>query len=98
MTYQPDDEKPSYVIHGTISDSAGKGIPHAEVLVSWQRIRSRVQLASGHTSEDGSYRLRYEVPGDAQGKVLVVVEARSPKLAKPLESELTAAVPDLQVD
>ena len=65
----------------------------------WQRIRERVRLAQGKASEEGAYSLRYRIPDDAPGKILVVVkEATGGTLAQPLESAQTAAAPDLTIN
>jgi len=40
------------------------------VVVWWQRIRDRVELASGHASEDGEYDLSYRLPEEAPGSPL----------------------------
>lgn len=98
MSFRDDDKKSSFHVHGKIADAAGTTIPDVEVTVWWQRIRHRVKLASGRASEDGTYHLEYPAPDDTKGRLLIVVEARSPRLAEPLESSLTPAEPDLQLD
>lgn len=87
-----------YTIHGTITDADGRELSDAEIIVSWQRIRSRKMLVAGHTSEEGHYHLRYQPPDDAPGKLLIVVEVHAPHLHAPLESSLTTAQQDLQID
>src|SRR5258708_9990354 len=87
-----------YTIHGTVTDADGQELSYAEVTVWWQRIRERVPLATGDTSEEGHYHLIYRPPDDAPGKLLIVVEVRSEHLEAPLESALTPAQPDLQID
>src|SRR5260370_1292398 len=66
-----------YTIHGTVTDADGQELSYAEVTVWWQRIRERVPLATGDTSEEGHYHLSYRPPDDAPGKLLIVVEVRS---------------------
>src|SRR5260370_4215168 len=87
-----------YTIHGTVTDADGQELSYAEVTVWWQRIRERVPLATGDTSEEGHYHLSYRPPDDAPGKLLIVVEVRSPHLHSPLESPLSPAQPDLRID
>jgi hypothetical protein len=87
-----------YKVHGTITNADGRELSGAEVIVWWQRIRERVQLVVGRASEEGHYHLRYHPPDDAPGKLLIVVEAHSARLHTPLESSLTEAQPDLQID
>jgi Tc toxin complex TcA C-terminal TcB-binding domain/ABC toxin N-terminal region/Neuraminidase-like domain/Salmonella virulence plasmid 28.1kDa A protein len=93
--YSADDE---YRVHGTVTDADGQELSYAEVTVWWQRIRERLPLATGHTSEEGHYHLSYRPLDDAPGKLLIVVEVHSAHLDVPLESPLTPAQPDLQID
>ena len=87
-----------YKVHGIVTDARGQEVSYAEVTVWWQRIRERLPLATGRTSEEGNYHLSYRPPDDAPGKLLIVVEVRSDYLEAPLESSLTPAQPDLQID
>src|SRR6266566_1248895 len=91
-------EKKQYLVHGTITEVSGKELSGADIIVWWQRMRKRVQLGKGRTSEEGGYRIGYRLPEDVLGQVLIVVEVRSKRLHAPLESPLTPAQPDLQID
>lgn len=88
----------AYVVHGAVTGAHGEPIADADVIVWQQRIRKREQLAMGETSGDGAYRIAYHPPAHVRGKLLVVVEARSERLAAALESPATPAAPDLTVD
>src|SRR6266481_2420931 len=88
----------TYQVHGVVTGVDGKELSGAEVIVWWQRMRKRVQLAKGRASEDGRYRLKYSLPEETQGQVLIVVQARSNRLQAPLESPVTAAQASLQID
>jgi hypothetical protein len=70
------DSDNDYRIHGLVTDANGKGVSRASITMWWQRIRERVRLAQDRTSEQGNYDLRYRLPEDAPGKVLLVVEAQ----------------------
>jgi len=85
-------------VHGRVSKPDGREVSRALVVIWWQRIRDRVELASGHASEDGEYDLSYRLPEEALGSPLIVVEARSPELEEPLESPATPSAPDLRID
>jgi hypothetical protein len=61
-------------------------------------MRKRVQLAKGRTSEEGGYRIRYRLPEDILGQVLIVIEVRSKRHRVLLESPLTPVQPDLHID
>jgi len=91
-------EKKQYFVHGTVTEVSGKELSGAEVIVSWQRMRERLQLGKGRSSEEGRYQIRYSLPEDVLGQVLIVVEVRSKRLSVPLESPLTPVQPDLQID
>ena len=86
-----------YVVHGKVTDGDGRPLALADVVVYRQRIRSRSALTSGRSGRDGSYRLTYSPPANLHGKLLIVVEMRS-KMVGPIESRLTEAQPDLQID
>src|SRR5579863_2847073 len=92
------DSDNDYRIHGLVTDANGKGVSGASITVWWQRIRERVRLAQDRTSEQGNYELRYRLPEDAPGKVLVGVEAQGGGLTAPLESAQTVAAPDLSIN
>ena len=97
----PDDdvnENDVYEIEGQIVGPAARPLDGARVVVWWQHIRERRELASGHSSDDGRYRIRYRVPEDTASPVLLVVGAFSEDLPVPLTSDLLQAQPTLQVD
>ena len=85
-------------VHGTVTGDDGRELANAEVALWQQRIRKRVRLAGGRTSEEGCYRLSYRLQEERPGQLLVVVEARSKLLQAPLESPPTVATRDLQID
>jgi hypothetical protein len=87
-----------YHVHGVVTDANGQEVSGASITLWWQRIRERVRLAHDRTSEEGRYALRYRLPDDAPGKVLVVVEAQGGGLTAPLESSQTVAAPDLSIN
>jgi hypothetical protein len=87
-----------YVVHGTVKDANGRELSGAKVVLLWERIRKSRILASGKTTEEGTYRLRYSPPDDAPEPLLILVEVSSPRLRKPLKSSPAAAQPDLLVD
>ena len=93
-----DDERKSYKVHGTVTGRDGRALRGARVVVWWQHIRERTEVAAGKTSEDGQYRLSYKIPEDAPRPVYLVVEARSRSLDAPLLSPLTEAQPDLEIN
>src|ERR1017187_6377329 len=95
---QTTERKGLFQVHGTVIGIDGKELSGAKVVIWWQHIRNRRQLATGKTSEEGDYCLSFHPPDDAPGQVLVVVEVCSARLAAPLESLPTAAQPDLQID
>ena len=92
------EQKGLFQVHGSVLGIDGKELPRAKVIVSWQHIRNRTQLATGKTSAEGRYCLSFHPPDDAPGQVLVVVEVHSTRLDAPLESLPIAAQPDLQID
>jgi hypothetical protein len=88
-----------YEVHGTVTRSDGAEQRHRpKVIVWWQHIRRRSELASGHAAEDGAYCLTYRIPEDAVGRVLIVVEASASDWPAPVESPLTEAQPQLRID
>jgi hypothetical protein len=87
-----------YRVHGTITDEDGRELSHAAVTVSQQHLRGRRTLAEGRADEDGRYRISYEPPEHVPGKLLIVVAARPRKKRIAIESPLTEAAPDLQID
>jgi hypothetical protein len=95
---EPGPEDRRYVVHGTVMKDYGRAVPDAAITVWRQRIRSRASLVEGSTSGDGSYRVSFGPPNDLSGKLLIVVEARSPQLAAPLQSPSLEAQQELQVD
>jgi hypothetical protein len=86
-----DQKAQTYEIHGTVAGRKGEALRGARVIVWWQRIRERTELAAGETSERGTYQLTYEIPENAPQPVLLVVEARSEDLDAPLFSPPTPA-------
>jgi hypothetical protein len=95
----PGSQDRRYSVHGVVTGVDGRELADAEVTVWRQRIRSRVRLVTGRTSEEGSYRLSYRPPpDDVPSKLLIIVEASSEHLASPLLSPLVEAQPDLQID
>ena len=92
------DDATHYEIHGTVTGREGRELRDARVVLWWQQIRERKQLGSTETSEDGDYRIRYQIPELAPRPVLVVVEAHSKDLDGALASPMTEAQPDLEID
>jgi hypothetical protein len=88
----------THVVHGRITGSDGHGDEHAEIVLSWQHIRSRIRLGATRTGEEGRYRILYEPPHHPPGKVLLVVEARLARSNTPLQSGLIEARPELRID
>jgi len=88
----------TYQVHGRVMGKHGRAVHRAKVVVWWQHIRFRRQLAVGETNRDGYYRLRYPIPEHFPGKVLIVVGASSMELGRPLESDLVEAQPVLCLD
>ena len=92
------DHRDTYEVHGTVRGHHGDPLARARVALRWQHLRDRTELAVGETSEDGRYRLTWQVPENAPEPVLVIVEAHSEHLDGPLSSPLTQAQPDLEID
>jgi len=88
----------AYEIHGTVTGRKGDALRGARVVVWWQHIRERKELAAGETSERGTYHLKYEVPENAPQPLLLVVEALSEYLDAPLFSPQTPAQATLEID
>ena len=93
-----DKEGKDYTVRGTVRGRNGAPLRDARVVVWWQHIRERKELAAGGTSEHGCYHLSYRVSENAPPPQLLVVEALSEHLDAPLFSPLTQAQPDLQID
>ncbi len=87
-----------YAISGTVTGRKGLPLKDARVVLWWQHMRGRTELAAGATSEHGKYTLRYEVPDDAPQPLLLVVEALSEHLDAPLLSPLTQAKQKLEIN
>jgi hypothetical protein len=87
-----------YEISGTVTGRNGIPLHDARVVVWWQHMRDRTELAAGRTSERGKYSLRYDVRDDASEPLLLVVEALSEFLDAPLLSPLTQAQQKQVVD
>ena len=79
-----DQKKEVYEIHGTVTGRNSDALRDARVVVWWQHIRERQELAAGETSEHGRYHLRYKIPENAPQPLLLVVEAHSEHLDAPL--------------
>ena len=88
----------TYEVHGTVTGRGGDLLRQARVVVWWQQIRERAELAAGETSDNGQYHLSYQVPENAPQPVLLVVEALSEFLHEPLFSPPSQAQPDLTID
>lgn len=70
----PGSQDRRYSVHGVVTGVDGRELADAEVTVWRQRIRSRVRLVTGRTSEEGSYRLSYRPPpDDVPSKLLAAV-------------------------
>jgi hypothetical protein len=54
-----------YEVRGTVTGHNGAFLRGARVVVWWQHIRDRKELAAGETSEHGKYHLEYEIPEHA---------------------------------
>ena len=85
-------------VHGKVTAANNRGVAGATITLWWQLIRDRVSLGETRTGEDGQYSLAYQVPENAPGKMLLVVEARGGILTAPIESAQTAAAPDLSIN
>ena len=88
----------AYTVSGTVTGRKGLPLREARVVVWWQHLRDREELASGATSERGRYSLRYEIPENTTQPLLLLVEALSEHLDAPLLSPLTQAQQKLVVD
>jgi hypothetical protein len=94
-----DGDEPNVVrASGTVRGANGEPLHSARVVVWWQQLRSRKELAAGPTNERGHYHLRARLPENAARPVLIVVEALSEFLDKPLCSPLTPAQRELVID
>jgi hypothetical protein len=87
-----------YEISGLVTGRNGDPLRNARVVVWWQQIRERRELAVGETSEHGHYHLRYRIPEDAPKPLQLIVEALSEYLDAPLFSQQTAAQKTLVID
>ncbi|MBZ5729473.1 MAG: hypothetical protein LAP87_31415 [Acidobacteriia bacterium] len=85
-------------VHGQVSAHQGIPVDGAEVIVWWQQIRDRRELARGRTARSGDYRVTYEIPPNAPERLIIAVEARSRSLDKPLFSPLTEAQREQRID
>lgn len=86
-----------YEITGTVRGRGGVPVRNGGVTVWWRHIREQKQLADGHTSDDGRYHLRYELPKEPPQPVLIQVAAQAEGL-KPVISSLREAEPTLEID
>jgi hypothetical protein len=85
-------------ITGTVTGRNGEPLRCARVVVWWQHMRDRTELAAGETSERGTYTLRYELRDDAPQPVLVQVEVLSEHLDASLLSALVASAAKQVID
>ena len=92
------EQKQDYEISGLVTGRDGDLLRNARVVVWWQQIRERRELAAGETSEHGRYHLRYRIPEDAPKPLQIVVEALSEYLDVPLFSQQTAAQKSLVIN
>ena len=88
----------TFEISGSVSGERGAPLEGARVVIWWQQIRKRRELAAGESSKDGRYQIKYQIPHDAPQPVLLTVEALSEHLEKPLFSPLTAAADTLEIN
>jgi hypothetical protein len=93
-----DQQSNEYEVSGVVRGRDGERLHGARVVVWWQQIRNRKELAAGETSKEGQYHLRYRVPEDAPQPLLLMVEALSEYLDTPLFSKVTAAKSTLEID
>ena len=93
----PDDGN-LYRVTGTVRGRHAEPVRDARVVVWWQRLRTREELAAGSTSRGGTYHLTFRLPREAPRPVLLVVEALSEYLDSPLYSPLTPAQAELTID
>ncbi len=91
-------QKNIYAVSGTVTGREGLPLHEARVVIWWQHMRDRRELAAGATSESGKYSLRFEVPENAPQPLLLLVEAISEHLDAPLLSPLTPAQQKLVVN
>ena len=61
-----------YEIRGTVAGRNSEPLRGARVVVWWQHIRERKELAAGATSEHGRYHLTYKVPENAPQPLLLL--------------------------
>ena len=87
-----------HTIHGIVTGAQGQPLDGAEIIVWWQRIRDRRRLETGETSEHGKYHIAYRVPEVAPAKLLIVIEAHSSELERPIQSAALASLPDQTVN
>jgi hypothetical protein len=87
-----------YEIHGVVTGREGRLLRGARVVIWWQHIRERTNLAATETSEHGRYDIQYRVPETLAPPKLLLVEALSEYLDAPLYSPLTQAEPKLEIN
>ena len=95
---QREHQEQRYHVSGTVTGTDGAPLAHARVVVWWQQLRTRTELAAGETNRQGHYRLSYALSKARAQPLLVVIEARSEHLDAPLFSPPTKAQPELTVD
>jgi len=54
-----EESRRKFEVHGKVTGKNNRPIERAKVVVWWQQIRNRVELATGETSEDGRYHIDY---------------------------------------
>jgi hypothetical protein len=83
----------AYEIRGTVAGPEGDPPREVRVVVWWQHIREREEIAADETSEEGRYILRYRVPEHAPSPMLLIVEAESDGYEERISSPSTEAAP-----
>ncbi len=94
----PDAKQLKNTVQGYITGLEGRPLAAAGITIWRQLMRSRSLLADGLTSYEGHYCLSYYRPAEAEGKLRIVVEARSKDLPEPLFSQVVEAQQDQQID
>jgi hypothetical protein len=88
----------NYEVSGRVLGPSGEPLRGARIVVWWQQIRGRKELAAGSVSTRGAYRLQFALPEGAPTPLLVIVEALSEYLDTPLFSPLTPATESLVIE
>src|SRR5579863_9910065 len=86
-------------LHGLVTGPNGQPLRDSKVIVWWQHIRARTELARTETNEHGHYEARYRVPQDAPARLFIVVEAHTEyHPGYHIFSPWTAATHDQRID